>query len=99
MDAALLLKNKVVYAERETIPIDEDAAFIIDMIGLDVFKYGTDEKLGVLEDVFESVASDIYVVKTPDGREVLVPSVDEFIEEIDVERGIWISPISGMFEE
>ena len=99
MDAALLLKNKVVYAERETIPIDEDAAFIVDMIGLDVFKYGTDEKLGVLEDIFESVASDIYVVKTPDGREVLVPGVDEFIEEIDVKRGIWISPIPGMFED
>lgn len=99
MDAALLLKNKVVYADRDSIPIDEDAAFIIDMIGLDVFKSGTDEKLGVLEDVFESVASDIYVVKTPDGREVLIPGVDEFIDEIDVKRGIWVSPIPGMFEE
>ena len=97
MDAALLLKNRTVYADRDNIPLPEDAAFIVDMLGLDVFESGTDRKLGVLEDVFESVASDIYVVKTEKG-EVLVPAVDEFIDEIDVKRGIWISPISGMFD-
>jgi 16S rRNA processing protein RimM len=99
MDAALLLKNKVVYADREFIPLDEGSAFIADMIGLDVFRSGNNEKLGTLADVFESVASDIYIVKTEDGREVMVPAVDEFIDEIDVERGIWLSPIPGMFED
>lgn len=99
MNDAILLKNKVVFAKRQDLPLDEGAAFIADMIGLDVFRSGSDEKLGKLCDVIESVASDIYVVKRPDGSEVLVPAVDEFIDEIDVERGIWISPISGMFEE
>ena len=99
MDSALLLKNKVVYAEREHIPVDEDAVFIADMIGLDVIRSTNGEKLGVLTDIFESVASDIYVVTTPDGREVMVPGVDAFIDEIDLDKGITISPIPGMFEE
>lgn len=99
IDSAELLKNKIVYADRDLIPLEEGTAFIADMIGLDVFRSGNNEKLGTLEDVFESVASDIYVVKTEDGREVMVPAVDEFIDEINVERGIWINPIPGMFED
>ncbi|MBQ4137452.1 MAG: 16S rRNA processing protein RimM, partial [Clostridia bacterium] len=99
MDSAMLLKNKVVYAERELIPIDEGAVFIADMIGLDVYNSKNGERLGLLTDIFESVASDIYVIKTDDGREVMVPGVDEFIDEIDLDRGVFISPIPGMFED
>ena len=99
MDAATLLKNKVVYAERELIPIDEGAVFIADMIGLDVFNTKNGERLGKLIDIFESVASDIYVIKTDEGKEVMVPGVDEFIDEIDVDRGVFTFPIPGMFED
>lgn len=99
LDCAMLLKNKVVYAEREYIPIDEGAVFIADMIGLDVFRSSNGERLGRLTDIFESVASDIYVITTDDGREVMVPGVDEFIDEIDIEHGIRLSPIPGMFED
>ncbi|MBQ7820683.1 MAG: 16S rRNA processing protein RimM [Clostridia bacterium] len=99
MDTAMLLKNKTVYADRELIPVEEGAVFIADMIGLDVFRSTNGEKLGVLVDIFESVASDIYVIKTDDGREVMVPGVDEFIDEIDIDKGITISPIPGMFED
>ena len=99
MDAAMLLKNKIVYAERELIPVEEGAVFIADMIGLDVFRSSNGERLGVLTDIFESVASDIYVVTTNDGREVMIPGVDEFIDEIDLDHGITVSPIPGMFED
>ncbi len=99
MNAALLLKNHIVYAERENIPLAEDAAFIADMIGLDVFRRSNGERLGKLTDVFESVASDIYVVTTDAGKEVLIPAVDEFIYEIDVKKGITIDTIPGMFED
>ncbi len=99
MDAATLLKNKVVLAPRESIPVDEGAVFIADMIGLDVYRSTNGERLGYLADVFESVASDIYVIKTDSGKEVMVPGVDEFIDEIDLDKGITISPIPGMFED
>ena len=99
LDSAMLLKNKIVYADRDMIPVEEGSVFIADMIGLDVYRSTNGEKLGVLVDIFESVASDIYVIKTDDGREVLVPGVDEFIDEIDIQKGITVSPIPGMFED
>ncbi|MGH2830890.1 MAG: ribosome maturation factor RimM [Actinomycetota bacterium] len=55
--------------------------------------------LGTLDAVLESPAHDIWSVRTPDGREVLVPAVGEFIRSVDVdERRIVMSPIGGMFD-
>ncbi len=97
IEAATLLKNRVVYADRDDIEIDDDRVFVADIIGLDVFDENTGKRLGVLADYIESVASDIFVVKTDDGKEVLVPAVDEFIGHID-DDGVYLAPIAGMFE-
>ncbi len=98
MNAAELLKNRVVFADRDDIELDDDRVFIADIIGLDVFDEKSGKRLGVLEDVIESVASDLFAVKTPEGKEVLVPGVDAFIGHID-ESGVYLTPIPGMFDE
>ena len=97
MEGAQLLKNRIVYADRGDIEIGDDRVFVADIIGLDVFDERTGEKLGVLEDLIESPASDLFSIRTP-GGEVLVPAVDEFIGHID-ESGVYLRPIPGMFDE
>ncbi len=99
IEAAQLLKNRVVYADRDDIELDDDRVFIADIIGLDVFDERDGKRLGVLEDVIESPASDLFVVKTDDGKEVLVPMVDEFIGHIDENDGVYLCPIPGMFDD
>lgn len=99
IEAAQLLKNRVVYADREDIPIDEDRVFLADIIGLDVFDERDGKRLGVLADVIENPAQDIFAVKTDDGREILVPAVGEFIGHIDEEDGVYLLPIPGMFDD
>lgn len=96
MEAAQLMKNRVVYADREDIELGDDRVFVADIIGLEVFDERTGERLGLLSDVIESPASDLFAVKTPKG-EVLVPAVDEFIGHID-ESGVYLLPIPGMFD-
>lgn len=98
IEEAQLLKNRVVYCDREDLPLDDDRVFIADIIGLDVFDERSGERLGVLEELIESPASDLFSVRTPDGREVLVPAVDEFIGHID-ESGVYLRPIPGMFDD
>ena len=98
IEAASLLKNRVVYADRDDIEIDEDRVFVADIIGLPVFDEDTKKQLGVLSDYIESVASDLFVVKTDDGKEVLVPAVEEFIGHID-DGGVYLRPIPGMFDD
>ena len=99
IEAAQLLKKRVVYADRDDIEISDDRVFIADIIGLDVFDERDGKKLGVLADVIESPASDLFAVKTEDGKEVLVPAVDEFIGHIDENEGVFLRPIPGMFDD
>ena len=67
------------------------------MIGLEVFDAKDNSLVGVLEDVIQNTAQDIYLVKTKEGAEVLVPAVKEFIKDIDSAAGrICINFIEGM---
>lgn len=97
IDTAMLLKGTVVYADREDIAIDEDAFFIADIIGLDVIDLESGEKIGTLSDVLNLGASDLYEIKTANGKK-LIPAVPEFIKEVDLEKGIFVSLIEGMLD-
>ena len=98
IEEASLLKNIVVFADRDELPVGEDRVFVADMIGMTVVDARDGKTLGVLEDYLENPANDLFSVRTPDGREVLVPAVDEFIDHVDDER-VYLLPIPGMFDE
>lgn len=97
IDEAMPLKNRVLFVDRDDLPLADDRVFIADIIGLDVFDERDGSRLGRLKSVDESPANDLFVVETPDGREVLVPAVEEFIGHID-ESGVYLLPIPGMFD-
>ena len=97
-EAAQALKNTVVYAKRADIPVPEGRVLIADMIGLDVIDADSGRVYGTLADVTDGVRHQIYTVKTERG-EVLFPAVDEFLEEIDTERGVFIHTIPGFFDD
>ncbi len=98
MDAAMLLKNRSIYAAREDIPLADGAYFLADLEGLDVIDLDSGRVYGTLLEVINRGASDIYVVKTP-GGERMMPAVEEFVKKIDLEKGIFVSPIPGMLED
>ena len=97
MDAALEMKNKIIYASRDDIELEEGDFFIADLIGLPVIDADSGTEYGKITDVINTGASDIYVIKTPSG-EAMMPAVDEFVKEIDLDKGIFVKPIEGMFE-
>ncbi len=97
IDEAMPLKNRVLFVDRDDLPLADDRVFIADIIGLDVYDERDGSRLGRLKSVDESPANDLFVVETPDGHEVLVPAVDEFIGHID-ESGVYLLPIPGMFD-
>ena len=97
MDAAMLLKNKILYAAKEDFQLEEGEFFLADMIGLDVIDVDTNLVYGKLCEIINRGASDIYVVKTEQG-ERMIPAVDEFIISIELEEGIFVRPIEGMLD-
>lgn len=56
-----------------------------DIVGLDVY---TDDNgfLGTISEVLENPANDIYVVKTPDKKEILLPAIKDVILNIDLDN-------------
>ena len=97
-EAAEKLKGKVISARREEIKKAAGDVFICDMIGLPVIDCESGTVYGTLREVTDGVGGKIYSVKTENG-DVLIPAVPEFIREIDVEKGIFIKPIAGFFDE
>ena len=85
-EQAELLKNAYLEIDREdAIPLEEGQYFIVDLIGLDVY---TEEGnlLGKVEDIYNTGANDIYVVKDELGKQVLLPGIKEVIKEVDLDN-------------
>ena len=96
VNAAMRLRSRIVYIDRDEIELPAGSFFIQDIIGAGVFDLDG-EKLGTLVDVLDRPAGNVYVVRSePDGREILIPAVPEFIRETDAEGGrIVVSLIEG----
>ncbi|NLL00784.1 MAG: ribosome maturation factor RimM [Clostridiales bacterium] len=76
-------KGKDLLIQRDdAIPLEEDEYFISDLLDSKVY---TEDgaKLGILTEVLSSSANDVYVVKTQDNKELLLPSIKECILDID----------------
>ena len=59
--------------------------FICDVLDADVYDQN-DDKIGTLQDVLETPANDVFVVKKDDGGEILIPVVPEFVYDVDTEN-------------
>ena len=98
VEKAECLKNTVIYADRNDIPLEEGAHLIDDLKGLPLIDENTGRVYGKLHDVIKGGASDLYEVSTEKGM-VLMPAVKEFVKRIELENAIYIAPIRGMFDE
>ena len=96
IEAAEKLKNQIIYLSRDDIELEEGEVFIADLIGLPVIDADSGVEYGTVTDVMNTGASDIYVIKTPTG-EAMMPAVKDFVKDIDLEKGIFVKPIEGMF--
>lgn len=99
MEDAIAMRDVILYADREDIPLEEGAHFIADLLGLPVLDDATGEKLGEVEDVICPAGQDIYVVKKADGGTFMIPAVAAFIRAVSPEEGfIRVSLIEGMMD-
>ena len=95
-DANKLRNAYVLIDRKDAIPLEEGEFFIADLLGLRVF-LDTGEKLGVLDDIYNTGSSDIYVVKNELGKQFLLPYIDDVIKKIDLENSkIIVHLIEGL---
>lgn len=90
------LRNVVLYAARQDLPLAQGDHFIADLLGMEVRDADSGEHLGVLADVNTRGARDLYIVRTESG-DYMVPAVPEFVVRIG-EDAIYIRTIPGLLD-
>lgn len=90
------LRKKELYVLREdAVPLKKDEYYVTDLEGLDV--YENDEKIGVLKEVQNYGANDVYEIERIDGTSLLLPAIKECILKVDIEGGrIDVSVMEGL---
>ncbi len=80
------LRNAILYVKASELPkLPEGEYYHHELLGLSVLDEAG-QVLGKLENILETGANDVYVVETPDGKEILLPAVEEVILSVDLDR-------------
>lgn len=97
VEEAEKLRNSYIVVDREIFgQLPEGVYYIADLIGLDVYTE-KEEYLGKVDDIFNTGSNDVYVVKSEDGKQKLLPGIDEVIKKIDLEANkIIVNLIKGL---
>lgn len=83
-ETASELTNQLVYvktADMPKLPLGE--FYLHELIGLNVVQEDGQD-LGILTEILETGANDVYLIKDDEGKEVLIPATEEMILAIDM---------------
>lgn len=79
-------RASLLVSRKNAVKLEKDEYFVADLTGLEV----RDEdggRIGVLKDVLETGANDVYEIDLDDGRSLLLPAIKQCVLEVDVEAG------------
>lgn len=100
INEAELLKNKIVTIEREMLgELPEGTYYIADIIGLEV-RSTNGNILGVIDNVISTGSNDVYEVKREGKKPLLLPVIDEVINEVNLSDGyVSVTLIKGLADD
>lgn len=95
------LRDKyVAITEDELAELPEDTFYIKDLIGCRLINEETGGEIGVISDVIQNTAQDIYAADLPGGGTAMIPAVGEFIRRVDIKaRTVTIRVIPGLLPD
>lgn len=79
------LQSDIMIERKDAQPLEEGEYYIADLLGCEV-ESDTGIKLGVLKDVLQTGANDVYLVSSPEGKELLFPVIPDCIRNVDIEN-------------
>ena len=94
------LRNKYVYVRSDMIPpLPEGEYYQHQLLGLRVIDE-EEQELGRLEHIIETGANNVYLVRSENGAELLLPAIDQVILSVDLPKGeIRVHLLPGLLPE
>ncbi len=94
------LRGKIIYAKRSDIPLEQGRYFIEDLKGCRVIDDISNKEYGILKEVWNTGANDIYTIKDNKNKEYYLPVIEGTIRKVDLDNNeIFINPLEGVFDE
>ena len=86
-DVEKFRKCKIFVDREHAVSLEDDEYFVADLLGVSVIDENGNV-LGMLEDVIETGANDVYVVKNNSGNEILIPAIKDCILDVNVNERV-----------
>ena len=101
VEKAQALRNRVLYMNRDDARLKNGQYFIQDLLDCTVVDADDGERVyGVISDVSQTGANDVWHITDKDGNEYLIPAIPPVVIDTDVESGIiQIRPLKGIFDD
>jgi len=98
IDESERLRNCIILIpESEKVKIDKGEYFMYELVELEV--YEDDRYIGMITKIENYGAQDLLFVESPEGKEYMIPYVDEFILDVDLKnKKINIKSIEGLLD-
>ncbi len=92
------LKGGIFLVDEESLPpLNEGEYYWFQLVGMKVVSE-SGETVGRVKEIMETGGHDVYVVERPSGEEVMIPSVRQFVVEIDHDlRRITVRYVEGLW--
>lgn len=98
VEKAREFRGTVLYIDRDSADIGE-RHFVTELLGCRVLDFDTKEEYGVITDVMDLPANDVWQIEKNE-KTFLLPAIDEVIKLVDVQNEIiFIKPMKGIFDD
>ncbi len=94
------LKDYEIFIKEEDLrELPEDTFYIRDLVGCIVKDAKNGEEIGTIADVLQNSAQDIYVIERANGKQVLIPAVEQFIKNVSIaDKLVEVALIPGFLD-
>lgn len=99
-EQAVTLRNKILFIDRDDFELDEGCYFVQDLIGMKVIDADNGNEYGIIEEVSETGANDVYHIKDTNGKMYYIPAIADVVIKTDVfNNTMTIRPLKGLLDD
>ncbi|MDY0405903.1 ribosome maturation factor RimM [Virgibacillus sp. 179-BFC.A HS] len=91
--------NYIKIAASQQTALEEGEYYYHEIIGCEVFRIDSGEKIGIITEILSPGANDVWVVKQPRGKEILIPYIDDIVKQVNPgDKKVIIEPMEGLLD-
>ena len=95
-DAEKLIGSTIKIPAELGLKLNDDEYYVRDLLDMEVYTE-ENEKLGIIGEVIKTGANDVYLIKTPDKSEILIPAIKQCIKSVSINnRRMIVRLMDGM---